>query len=279
MPVLMPSSPVAVRATDLELAHGPRVALAPATFVIPAGASVALIGPNGSGKSSVLRAIAGLLPPRRGRIEAPARAQRNGVALVLQTTDVDPALPLTVAEAVAMARYRSLGPLRRFGRSDRDAVERALARMDVADLARRHLHELSGGQRQRVMVAQGLAQESELLLLDEPTNGLDVLSRQRIDQAVADELSAGRTVLISTHDLADARAADIVMLLANRVVACAPPDEALSDGPLAEAYGGRLVRLGGEVVVLDDPHHHAADPCVDAAHRHDHPHTGAPRAS
>jgi iron complex transport system ATP-binding protein len=262
----------ALSASSLTLAHGSRPALEGASFTIPPGSLVALIGPNGSGKSSLLRAIAGLLPPRSGSLEVPAAARRGGVSLVLQTTDVDPALPLTVAEAVGMARYPHRGVLGRFRPADRKAVTRAMERMDVADLAGRQLDQLSGGQRQRALVAQGLAQEAELLLLDEPITGLDVVSRRRIEDAMAEEVAAGRTVLVSTHELADARRADLVLLLANRVVAFGPPDVALTDTALADAYGGRVVRLGGDLLVLDDPHHHGPEACVDQAHRHDHAH-------
>ena len=139
--------------------------------------------------------------------------------------------------------------------ADRGAVRRALDRMDVADLERRQLHELSGGQRQRVLVAQGLAQEAELLLLDEPVTGLDGVSRDRILAAVAAERDAGHTVVVSTHDLDDARRCDLVMLLANRVVAFGPPAEVLVGDVLAAAYGGHLLRLPGGATVLDDPHH------------------------
>lgn len=266
----------ALTASSLTLAYGTRTALADATFSLPEGALVALIGPNGSGKSSVLRAAAGLLEPRSGTLDVPARRRRGGVSLVLQTTDVDAALPLTVGEAVAMARYPHRGVLGRFRPADREAVRRALARMDVADLAGRQLHQLSGGQRQRVLVAQGLAQEADLLLLDEPVTGLDVTSQRRIEEVMATEVAAGRTVVVSTHDLADARRADVVVLLANRVVAVGPPAEVLTDDNLAAAYGSRLVRLGGDLLLLDDPHHHGPEPCADGAHRHDHPHAAAP---
>src|ERR687897_206500 len=142
---------------------------------------------------------------------------------------------------------------------DRAAVNRSLERLGVADLARRQLHELSGGQRQRVLVAQGLAQEADLLLLDEPVTGLDVVSRELILEAVAAEQAAGRTVVLSTHDLTDARQADRVMLLANRLVAFGAPDEVLTDRPLAAAYGGRVLALPEGVVVMDDPHHNHHD--------------------
>jgi ABC-type Mn2+/Zn2+ transport system ATPase subunit len=217
---------------------------------------VALVGPNGSGKSTLLRALAGLVPPRTGTPDVPARERRGAVAFVLQATSVDRHLPITVHETVTMARYAVRGPFRPLRRAaDRGAVRRALARMGVADLAHRQLHELSGGQRQRVLVAQGLALEAELLLLDEPVTGLDAVSRDRILDAVADERAAGRTVVVSTHDLDDARRCDLVMLLANRVVACGPPAEVLVGDVLAAAYGGHLLRLPGGATVLDDPHH------------------------
>ena len=249
---------VAVDARDLVLAHGPRVAVAAASLRIPTGTTVALIGPNGSGKSTLLRALAGLLTPRAGSLDVPARRRRAGLALVLQTTDVDRTLPVTVRETVTLARYALRGPFGRLGGDDRAAVRQALERMDIAGLAGRQLHELSGGQRQRVLVAQGLAQQADLLLLDEPVTGLDVVSRDLIFRAIAAERAAGRTVVVSTHDLDDARRADLVMLLANRVVAFGRPDEVLTDGPLRAAYGGRVLRVPEGIVVMDDPHHHAA---------------------
>ncbi|MGH9111335.1 MAG: zinc ABC transporter ATP-binding protein AztA [Acidimicrobiales bacterium] len=256
-------------ATDLVLAYGSRTALAPASFEVLAGSWVSLIGPNGSGKSTLLRAIAGLMAPRAGRLDVPARRAprraRGAVAFVLQTTDVDRSLPITVRETVTMARYARRGPFARLDRGDRTAVDGALERLGLADLARRQLHELSGGQRQRVLVAQGLAQEADLLLLDEPVTGLDVVSRELILEAVAAEQAAGRTVVLSTHDLADARQADRVMLLANRLVAFGAPGEVLTDRSLAAAYGGRVLVLPEGVVVMDDPHHdHHGDP------HHDH---------
>lgn len=245
----------AVVARGLRLGYDDHLALSPASFSIPAGASVALIGPNGSGKSSILRAAAGLLPPQSGTLSVAAASRPGGVALVLQTTEVDRTLPLTVREAVAMGRYPHLGLLRRAGPDDRAAVDRALERMDIADLRRRQIHELSGGQRQRVLVAQGLAQEADLLLLDEPVTGLDVVSRTLIDDAVEAERAAGRTILTTTHDLGDARRADVVLLLANRLVASGSPEQALAPDHLRDAYGGRLVTMGDDVMLLDDPHH------------------------
>lgn len=266
----------AVLAHDLVLAHGGRAvpALDRASFEIPVGASVSLIGPNGSGKSTLLAALARLVPPRSGRLDVPAHRRRAAVALVLQTTHVDRSLPMTSRETVTMARYARRGAFGRLRRDDRAAVDAALDRVGMADVAGRQLNELSGGQRQRVLVAQGLAQGAELLLLDEPITGLDVLSRELIVGAIVAEQAVGRTVIVSTHDLADARRADLVILLANRVVAFGPPEQVLTDEALGAAYGGRVLRLPDGAVMVDDPHHHAEHPHEPEEPRtigHDHP--------
>ena len=243
--------PDALAVEDLTVHYGDVIALRDVTLAVPAGSSLAVIGPNGSGKSTLLRAIAGIVAPFRGRVTLP---DRRAPAFVLQSTDVDRSLPISVAETVATARYPSLGLLRRFGPSDRAAVAEAMSRLAVDDLADRQLHDLSGGQRQRVLMAQGLAQESSVLLLDEPVTGLDVVSRAMILEVIDEERDRGRAVLMTTHNLDDARRCDQVLLLATTPVALGPPDDVLCEEHLFAAYGGRFVRVG-DALILDDPHH------------------------
>lgn len=251
----------AVTATDLVLAYGPEVALDRSTFSIPAGGVTAVIGPNGSGKSTLLGAVAGLIEPEAGEIDVPARA--NGphrVAYVLQTTKVNEALPVTVREVVLMGRFASAGAFGRVGRAgDRAAVEEAMARVGVADLAHRHLTELSGGQRQRVFVAQGLAQDHDLLLLDEPLTGVDIPSARAIDAVIHDETHRGCTVIMTTHDLSEAQAADHVVLVAGRVVASGAPADVLTETNLLDAYGLSLLHVEEGQILLDDPAHTPVD--------------------
>ncbi len=130
-----------------------------------------------------------------------------------------------------------------------------MERLEIADLAGRHLHELSGGQRQRVFVAQGLAQQAELLLLDEPITGLDLVSIERIRAAIAEEIERGTTVVMTTHDVAEANRADHVILMSGRVHAEGPPAQALHPDRLSEAYGIAIVHLEDGSLVLDDAHH------------------------
>ncbi len=241
----------AVTISGLEVSYDGVVALRELDLTIQPGTTVAVIGPNGSGKSTLLRAIAGIHQPDAGTITLGAR---GAPALVLQSTDVDRSVPISVRETVSMARYSSLGLFGRFSAGDRAAVDRAMARLAVDDLADRQLHDLSGGQRQRVLVAQGLAQDAALLLLDEPITGLDLVSQAVILDVIDEERAAGRTVFMTTHGLDDARRCDTVVLLAGRPIAVGPPDAVLREENLRAAFGGRFIRVGGELI-LDDPHH------------------------
>jgi ABC-type Mn2+/Zn2+ transport system ATPase subunit len=197
--------------------------------------------------------VAGLLGLTRGALDVPARQADGGVSLVLQATEHDAVLPITVRDVVRMARYRRLGMVGRFRSADRLAVESAIERLELTPLVGRQLGELSGGQRQRVLVAQGLAQDADLLLLDEPLTGLDIASRDRILAIVDGERAAGRTVMMSTHDLGDARRCDHVMLMSTRLIAFGTPDVVFDPFILREAYGDRVVGLDESAAVLLPP--------------------------
>ncbi|MEM9201936.1 MAG: zinc ABC transporter ATP-binding protein AztA [Actinomycetota bacterium] len=241
----------AVTITGLDVRYGDSIALTGLDLEVPCGSSLAVIGPNGSGKSTLLNAIAGVVDAAAGTIDRP-----GGVpALVLQSTDVDRSLPITVRDTVGLARYAELGLLRRFGRADRDAVETAMERLNISHLANRQLHELSGGQRQRALVAQGLAQHANLLLLDEPVTGLDITSRGVILEVIREEVASGRTVIVTTHDLDDARLCDRVLLVNRHRVAFGAPDDVLTEANLLHAFGGRFIQVGDRLI-LDDPYHH-----------------------
>lgn len=252
----MPAVTPAVEAERISVSYGPLVALAPSDLTVPAGSVTALIGPNGSGKTTLLSVVAGLQEPDAGSVlvlgQPPAEA-RSRTAYVLQTSKVNESLPVTVREVVTMARYAARGSFRWLTDDDRRKVRTAMERLAVDDLAGRHLVELSGGQRQRVFVAQGLAQDRDLLLLDEPLTGLDLVSARAIESVIAEERAAGRTVVYSTHDLANAATADHAVLLASRVVAAGPPASVLTSEHLAEAYGARLLELAP--LFMDDAAH------------------------
>ncbi|MEL6984120.1 MAG: metal ABC transporter ATP-binding protein [Actinomycetota bacterium] len=238
---------------NLSVRYGTTAALDQVSVEIPPGSSVAVIGPNGSGKSTLLKAVAGILALSSGTVDH----GDDEVAIVLQSTDVDQSVPLTVRDTVAMARFAHLGLLSRFDESDRVAIDAAIGRLQLNDLVDRQIHQLSGGQRQRAFVAQGLAQQADILLLDEPLTGLDVVSRSLIAEALEGEQAAGRTVIVSTHSFAEAERSDLVLLLATRTIAFGPSEAVLTEHHLRTAFGGRFIKVGN-TLVLDDPHHEHA---------------------
>jgi ABC-type Mn2+/Zn2+ transport system ATPase subunit len=250
----------AIRVRDVRLRRGGRDVLTIDDLTIPYGVT-ALVGSNGSGKSTLLHAIAGVLESTQGSITTD-----GDVAYVLQSQHASEHLLVTAGEVVALARSTARGAFGRLRVQDREAVRRAMERLDVADLAKRHLADMSGGQRQRVFVAQGLAQESPILLLDEPVAGLDIVSIDRIRRIIEEERTAGHAVVVATHDLAEAARADHVVLVNGRVISAGTPDVALTPEHLKAAYGSRVLDLGDGRIAIDDGVHHDDH----EHHHHDH---------
>lgn len=249
----------AVRIRDLSVSYGSIEAVRDVDLSFAAGEVVAIIGPNGSGKSTLLSTISGLVRPTRGDVtvfDGNGAAAKHVVAHVLQTTIANEALPLTVRETVRMGCYGRRGAFGRLTAEDRAAVSEAVDRMRIGDLLNRQLHELSGGQRQRTYVAQGLAQRARVLLLDEPIAGIDLVTQETIATMMTEEAAAGRTVVLTTHDVGTARLADAAVLMATEVVAVGPPATSLTPQTLGRAYGGHVHVLDDGTIVLDESHHH-----------------------
>jgi len=209
-----------------------------------AAETVAVVGPSGAGKTSVLRAIAGLLRPERGRValgdetwlDTEARVdlppERRRVGLVFQEYALFP--HLTVRANVA------------FG--GRDRVDELLERFGIAGLAGARPGAISGGERQRVALARALARDPGVLLLDEPLSALDAHTRRRVRGELRDVLGElGLPTLIVTHDFEDATSlADRVgVLVDGRLLQVGSPSElvaAPADAFVAGFTGANLLR-------------------------------------
>ena len=227
---------VTVRYDDVTALDGVSLAVEP-------GRVCGLVGMNGSGKSTLFKALMGLVKPVAGTVRItglpPAKARKSGlVAYVPQSEDVDWSFPLSVRDVVMTGRYGQMGPSRRPRPADREAVNNALARVELADLADRQIGRLSGGQKKRTFVARGIAQSASVLLLDEPFAGVDKRSEATITALLRQLAAEGRTILASTHDLhALPQLADEAVLLMRRVLAHGTPEEVLEPAQLARAFG------------------------------------------
>lgn len=231
---------------NLTCAYDGRSVLENLCLAARPGEVLALIGPNGVGKSTLMRAMARLLRPSRGRVllagrdlwRTTPRDVARQLALAPQASGTQ--WPVTVEQAVALGRAPHRGWLLPLTAQDRIATDRALEQTGLSSLRDRRVTELSGGEQQRVVLARVLAQEPQVLLLDEPTSHLDLKYQSGI-LGLVHRLAhqEGLTVVISLHDLnLAALYADRLALLGERqLLAVGPPAEVLTPERLTKVYG------------------------------------------
>jgi iron complex transport system ATP-binding protein len=249
-----------IRCQDVTVHLGGKLVLDHVSLAVEPGAWLSIVGPNGAGKSTLLRFLTGgsvgegdlwLAGTRFGALSRRERARL--VALVPQA----PVVPdgIAVVDYVLLGRTPHIRPLGVEGPHDLAAVHDALSRLELLDLADRHVGTLSGGERQRVLIARALAQGAPLVLLDEPTTALDVGHQQQVLELVDGLRRAnGLTVITTMHDLtlAGQYADRLVLLDQGRVVVDGPAAEVLTEENLASYYGAkvRIIHDGGHPVVL-----------------------------
>jgi len=204
------------------------------TIRVERGALHVIVGPNGAGKSTLLLAVLGQTG-FEGRIVLNWRGN-SAIGYVPQSFPIDPTLPVTVEDFLALTRQRRpvcLGISRR----TRRAIADLLARVGLTGLERRPLAVLSGGELRRVLLAHALDPEPELLILDEPGSGLDDASARWLEETLLVMKRERRTTIVMvSHDFDRVRrVADRVTLLDRRVLADGTPDAVLEQGAAFDA--------------------------------------------
>lgn len=248
-----------IASANLTVRLGGRVVVDGVSFHLQRGELVALVGPNGAGKTTLLRALASLTAAEGdialdGRPMAQLDPRERARLLAYLPQGHVFYWPLAAAAAVGLGRLPHADPFARTTEADAAAVGRALAAAGVAHLAERSVFTLSGGERARVALARALATEAPVLLADEPTAALDPKHQLGVMEQLRQVARSGGAVLAVTHDLAlAARFGDRVLVMqSGRIVADAPPAEALSPERLASVFGveARIVELDGEKIPI-----------------------------
>ncbi|MGW6952948.1 metal ABC transporter ATP-binding protein [Streptomyces xanthophaeus] len=217
---------------------GSRPVLRGVDLTVHRGEVVALLGANGSGKSTAVRAVVGQVPLSRGELSlfgTPFKQFRtwSRIGYVPQRTTAASGVPATVREVVTAGRLART----RFGllrKADREAVDKALALVDMDGYATTSVNALSGGQHQRVLIARALAVEPELLIMDEPMAGVDLANQEVLAHALRAQVADGATVLLVLHELGPLEPLidRAVVLRDGCVVHDGPPPEAVGQHAL-----------------------------------------------
>jgi ABC-2 type transport system ATP-binding protein len=207
--------------------YGDFVAVNEISFEVHPGEIFGLLGPNGAGKTTTLECLEGLRQPDSGEMQLkgvdPQREPgklRNLIGVQLQTSS----LPdnMTVEESLKIiSAYHGVQP--RF---------ELLSRMGLDEKRKTQYHQLSTGQQRRLSLALALNHDPRLIILDEPTAGLDVSSRSELHSMIQELKSQGTTLILATHDMAEAEKMTdrVAILLRGEIVATGSPRELTAKG-------------------------------------------------
>ncbi len=234
-----------IEVRDFRKVYGDFVAVDGISFDVQRGEIFGLLGPNGAGKTSTLESLEGLRAPSGGSMRVmnvdparQARKLRDLIGVQLQAS----ALPESIHVDEAMkffCAYHNVDP-----RYD------LLDRLGLAEKRKAQYHQLSTGQQRRLALALAMAHNPPVILLDEPTAGLDVATRVELHDLMRELQTAGTTIILATHDMAEAEEMTdrVAILLGGKIAVTGTPLELTATGA-----GLTKVSVHTENASLSDP--------------------------
>ena len=209
---------------------GPKVVLRGLDFDVEAGEFVALLGPNGAGKTTFLRILATLSRPVMGTVNIAGYQLPQQAALVRQRLGVVSHLPLLYGDLTAEENLRFYSRMYNILEMDK-RVSEVLELVGLAARRRDLVRTFSRGMQQRLAIGRAVLHDPEVMLFDEPHTGLDQDACEMLDTVLQDVAARGRTVVMTSHDLA--RTADLAsrfdVLSKGKIIASARRDEMKQD--------------------------------------------------
>jgi lipooligosaccharide transport system ATP-binding protein len=214
------------------------------SFEIPKGIVFSLLGPNGAGKSTTIRMISCTLIPTSGDITVLGKRTKknegwikNRLGIVPQTNNLDP--DFSVRENLHIYSYYQKVPMKIAHKK----IGELLDFVKLSKQAKKNADLLSGGMKRRLILARALLNDPDILVLDEPTTGLDVQARYAIWEMIKDLRSKGKTIILTTHYMAEAEAlSDYVAIMDSGKI--------IAQGTVSELRS-KISR--GDVIEIDNP--------------------------
>ena len=231
-------------------------ALRDVDFSAADGRITGLLGPNGAGKSTIMRILYTMLQADRGTATVDGLDTRARPVAVRSRIGVLPHNAnlygnLTARENIAYyAALQGLRPARRRA----EAVDAAIARLDIEDIANRRATGFSQGQRVRVALARAMVHNPQTLILDEPTNGLDVMATRALRDVIRERRAAGCCVLFSSHVMQEVAAlCDRIVILAAGAVAAVGTADDIRAASGRDNLEDAFVRMVGDSCDVREP--------------------------
>jgi len=225
------------------------------SFKVEEGEFLCIIGPNGSGKSTLLKSLTKLLKPSKGSILFEGKDIYSFTTIEFSRRaafvppDISVSFSFRVQEIVSMGRNPYMNRFASLNDSDKKSIHEAMELTGIVSLKDRFIDELSTGETQRVIIAQAIAQETDVIFLDEPTSHLDIGHQTEIfDLLKKLQKEKGRTIILVSHDLNMASEySDNLILMANGMLhSIGLPMDVLNYKAIEEVYNA-------VVVVRDNP--------------------------
>lgn len=185
----------------LSIGYDERAICKDISFSVESGQYICIIGENGSGKSTLLKTILGLNKPISGKVIFDKSFNKSYVGYLPQQTDAQRDFPAIVKEVVLSGFINKMCWRPFYKKAEKEKANEILKNLGILDLINKSYRELSGGQQQRVLLARALCATDDLLILDEPTNALDVRSRNKLYQLIAELNKKGLTIIMVSHNL------------------------------------------------------------------------------
>ncbi|AKL97776.1 ABC transporter ATP-binding protein [Endomicrobium proavitum] len=220
------------------------------SFNIPKGSFAGIIGRNGAGKSTLLKTLCNLLKLSSGAIEInnkninSVKKSEFAKTVAFMPQSIDTVFPFSVKDFVLLGRYPYMNVFKIPSKKDLEAVGNVLEFTGIKVFENRNINELSGGEKQKVLIAQTLAQETDIIVLDEPTSHLDIGSQNDILELlrVLNE-KHNKTIITTLHDLnaAGEFCSKIILMDGGKIRNAGAPEEVLNYKDIESVYKTRVV--------------------------------------
>lgn len=189
---------------NLTLGYDSNIVLENLSFCVNKGDYLCILGENGSGKTTLMKTLLNLIKPISGTIERGDGLLKDEIGYLPQQNDVQKDFPASVKEIVLSGCQSRCKARPFYNKEEKLLAQKAMEKMEIAELAKQCFRDLSGGQQQRVLLARAICATQKMFLLDEPVSALDPEATEELYTLIKNLNDEGITIIMISHDVESA---------------------------------------------------------------------------